>query len=123
MSSPTGVSDETHSQDSVHASLQYAVGMALADTASSAHHIGRLPGSSSTISGRAPNVAYSRGMAVARAHSASPGLRKSPSPLGVSVAQRQCATGGTKRGDGDLWRGSRRGRNASRAADGGSHDG
>ena len=85
MSSPTGVSDETRSQDSVHASSQYAAGTALADTASSAHHIGRLPGSSSTISGRAPNIAYSWGMAAARARSASPGPRRSPSPLGVSV--------------------------------------
>ena len=89
MSSPTGVSDETRSQDSVHASSQFAAGTALADTASSAHHAGRLPGGSSTVTSRAPNVAYSRGMAVARARSTSPGLRRSPSPLGVSVMQRR----------------------------------
>ena len=87
MSSPMGVSDETRSQDSVHASLQFAAGTALADTASSVRHVGRLPGSSSTTSGRAPNVTYSWGMAAAQARSASPGLRRSPSPLGISVAQ------------------------------------
>ena len=87
MPSPTRVTDETRSQNSEHASSQYAAGTALADTASSVRHVGRLPGSSSTVSGRAPNVAYSRGMAAARARSASPGLRRSPSPLGISVAQ------------------------------------
>ena len=51
--------------------------------------LGRLPGGSSTVTSRAPNVAYSRGMVAARACSASPGLRRSPSPLGVSVAQRR----------------------------------
>ena len=87
MSSPTGVSDETRSQDSGHASSQFAAGTALADTASSARHVGRLPGGSSTVTSRAPNVTYSWGMAAARARSASPGLRRSPSPLGVAVAQ------------------------------------
>ena len=90
MSSPSAATDETHSQDSVHASLQFAAGTALADTASSVHHAGRLPGGSSTVTNRAPNVAYSRGMAAAQARSASPGLRRFPLPLGVSVAQR-CA--------------------------------
>ena len=80
-------SDETHSQDSVHASSQFAAGMALSETASSVRHTGRLPGGSSTATSRAPNVAYSRGMVAARARSASPGLRRSPSPLGLSVAQ------------------------------------
>ena len=83
-------SDETRSQDSVHASLQFAAGTALTDTASSVCHAGRLPGGSLTVTSRAPNVAYLRGMAAARACSASPGLRRSPSPLGLSVAQ-QCA--------------------------------
>ena len=89
MSSPTGVSDETRSQDSVHASSQFAATTALVDTVSFVRHIRRLPGSSSTISGRAPNVAYSRGMVVAHVCSASPGLCRSPSPLGVSVTQRR----------------------------------
>ena len=74
MSSPTGVSYETRSHDSVHANSQFAAGTALANTASSAWHIGRLSGGSSTVTSRAPNVASSRGMAAARARSASPGL-------------------------------------------------
>ena len=90
MSSPSGVSDETRSQDSVHASLQFAAGTALLDTVSSVRHAGRLPGGTSTVMSRAPNVAYLCGMVAARARSASPGLRRSPSPLGLSVAQR-CA--------------------------------
>ena len=90
MSSPSAATDETRSQDSVHASSQFAAGAALSDTVSSVRHAGRLPGGSSTVTSRAPNVAYSRGMAAARARSASPGLRRSPSPLGLSVAQ-QCA--------------------------------
>ena len=89
MSSPGAVTDEACSQDSVHASSQFVAGTALADTASSVRHSGRLPGGSSTVTSRAPNVAYSWGMAVARARSASPGLRRSPSPLGLSVAQQR----------------------------------
>ena len=58
MSSPSGVSDETRSQDSVHASLQFAAGTALSDTVSLVCHIGRLPGGSSTVTSRASNVAY-----------------------------------------------------------------
>ena len=49
-------------QDSMHASSQFAAGTALSDTASSVHHTGRLPGGSSIVMSRAPNVAYSRGM-------------------------------------------------------------
>ena len=89
MSSPSGHSEETRSQDSVHASLQFAAGMALEDTAASVHHTGHLPGGSSTVTSRAPNAAFSQGMAAARARSASPGPRRSPSPLGLSVAQRR----------------------------------
>ena len=90
MSSPTGVSDETRSCRTRCIPVRnLRLGMALADTASSARHIGRLPGGSSTVMSRAPNVTYSRGMAAARARSASPGLRRSPSPLGVLVAQRR----------------------------------
>ena len=85
--------------------------------------LGRLPGGSSTVTSRAPNVAYSRGMAAARARSASPGLRRSPSPLGVSVRATSCATGRTKRSNGDLRCRTRGGRNASRTRDGGSHHG
>ena len=124
MSSPMGVSDETCSQDSVHASSQYAAGTALADTASFACHIGRLQGSSSTISGRAPNVVYSQGMAAVRARTLRiTRLRRSPSPLGVSVVQCRARLVEQSAGDGNLWHGLRRGRNVSLAADGGSHDG
>ena len=90
MSSPSRVSDETHSQDSLHASSQFVAGTALSDTMSLVHHVGQLPGGSSTVMSRAPNVAYSRVMAAARARSTSPRLRRSQSPLGLSVAQR-CA--------------------------------
>ena len=90
MSSPSAATNETRSQNSVHASSQFAAGAALSDTASSVHHAGRFPGVYSTVTSRAPNVADSRGMAAARARSASPGLRRSPSPLGLSGAQ-QCA--------------------------------
>ena len=65
MSSPSGRSDETRSQDLVHANLQFAAGTALSDTSSSMRHAGRLPGGSSTIKSRVPNVAYSCGMAAA----------------------------------------------------------
>ena len=37
MSSPSGRSEETRSQDSVHASSQFAAGTGLEDTASSVH--------------------------------------------------------------------------------------
>ena len=80
MSSSSGVSDETRSQDSVHASSQFAAGTALTNTTSFVRHVERLPGSSSTVKRRAPNVAYSRGMAAARAHSISPKLQRSRLP-------------------------------------------
>ena len=88
MSSPTARSEETRSQDSVHASLQFVADVALKDTASFVHQGGRLPGNSSLTTSRAPNAVYSRGVAVARAHSVSWGPRWSPSPLGLSVVQR-----------------------------------
>ena len=88
MSSATGVSDGTCSQDAVHASLQFAAKTALADTASSVQHTKRSPGSSSPNTSRAPNAAYLRGAAVARARSVSLGPRWSLSPLGLSVVQR-----------------------------------
>ena len=92
MSSPSGRTSRTsrtRSQDSVHSSSQYAAGTALEDTASSVRHTGQLPGSSATLSPRAPNSAFERRRAMTRARSASPGLRRSLSPLGISVAQRR----------------------------------
>ena len=89
MSSPSAATDETRLQDSVHASSQFAASTALANTASSTRHAGRLPGGSPTVMSRAPNVAYSRGIAPARTRLASLGLRRSPSPLGLPVVQ-QC---------------------------------
>ena len=87
MSSPSGRSEETRSQDSVHASSQFAASTALEDTASSMRHTRHLPGGSSTVTSRAPNAAFSRRMADTRARSASPGPRRSPSLLGMSVVQ------------------------------------
>ena len=89
MSSPSGRPEQTRYQDSVHASSQFAAGTALLDTASSVRHARQLPDGSSTVTSRAPNVAYSRGMLAARAHSASLGLQRSPSPLGLLVAQQR----------------------------------
>ena len=66
------------------------VGTALEDTALSVCHTGHLPDGSSTVTSRAPNAAFSRRMARTRARSASPGPRRSPPPLGMSVVQR-CA--------------------------------
>ena len=89
MSSPSGRTSRTsrtRSQDSVHSSLQYAAGIALEDTALSVRHTGQLPGSSATLSSRAPNSAFERWRTMTRARSASPGLRRSLSPLGLSVA-------------------------------------
>ena len=90
MSSPSGRTSRTHSQDSVHSSSQYAAGTALEDTAPSVRQTGHLPGSSATLSSRAPNSAFERRRTMTRARSASLGLRRSLSPLGLSVAQR-CA--------------------------------
>ena len=90
MSSPSGRTNETHSQDLVHANSQFVAGTALKDIASSIWHTGTLPGSSSTISTRAPNTAYTGRLALTQEHSASLGLRRSPLPLVLSVAQ-HCA--------------------------------
>ena len=68
---------------------EYAVGMALEDTTSSVRRAGTLPGSSSTISTRAPNTAYTQRSALTRAGSASSGLRRGLRRLlGFSLAQR-----------------------------------
>ena len=91
MSSPSGRTSRnsrTRSQDSVHSSSQYAAGTALEDTASSVRHTGQLPGSSATLSPRAPYSAFEQQRAMTRACSTSPGLRRSLSPLGILVAQR-----------------------------------
>ena len=58
MSSPSDKGSETHSQDAVQASSQYAVGMPLEDIASSVRRPGVLPGGSLTILSRAPNSVY-----------------------------------------------------------------
>ena len=47
---PSGRTDETLSQDSVHASSQFVTGTSLEDTASFVRRARMLPGSSSTIS-------------------------------------------------------------------------
>ena len=85
MSSPS----ETRSQGSFQSSSQYATGGALEDTASSVHKGAIVQGSHVTESRRAPNSAFSHGRTAARTRSASPGPRRSPSPIGVSVAKRR----------------------------------
>ena len=89
MSSPSDKGSEMRSQDAVQASLQYAAGMPLEDTASSVRRPGVLPGGSSTISSRVPNSVYEQWQMAARSCSVSLGQRRSPSPLGLSVTQRR----------------------------------
>ena len=86
MSSPTGVNDETRSQDSVHASSQYAAETALEDTASSVRGMGAPPGVTVQWLSNTPNTAFDRRMRDARSRSISPRLRKVVSPS-LSVAQ------------------------------------
>ena len=85
MSSPS----ETRSQGSFQPSSQNAVGDVLEDTASSVHRGAIVQGSCVTESRRAPNSTFSCRTMETRAHSVSPGLRRSPSPLGISVAKRR----------------------------------
>ena len=90
MSLPSGRTSRTsrtRSQDSVHSSSQYAARTALEDTASSVCNTGQFPGSSATLSPRVPNSAFERRRTMIRARSASLGLRRSLSPLGLLVAQ------------------------------------
>ena len=90
MSSPTGRSETTRSQDSAHSSSQYATGAAWEDTASSAAHPRTLPGRSTTVSPSvAPNSAYVQWRSLTRGRSASPRPRRIASPIGVSDAQRR----------------------------------
>ena len=90
MSSPTGRSETTRSQDSVHSSSQYATGVALEDTASSARQTGTLPGRSMTVlPSVASNSAYAQRRLLTRGRYASPRPRRIASPIGVSVAQRR----------------------------------
>ena len=89
MSSPSHSPSETRTQDSVHGSSQYGAADAIEDTASSVN-IGRRRPSPTRIGGSEfPNTVFARGVAAVRSRSASPRPRRSPSPLGVSVAQRR----------------------------------
>ena len=85
MSSPS----ETRSQGSFQPSSQNATGDALEDTASSVHQAAIVQGSRMTESRRAPNMAFSPGTMATRGCSASLGLQRSPSPIGISVAKRR----------------------------------
>ena len=103
------VSEETRSQDSVHASSQFAVDTALEDTVSSVHHAGRLPGSSPTSKRVERQMLAYHAMECLQRLEHAPhlrGLRRSPSPLGLSIAQRRRAMAGrTKACDsGNVWR-------------------
>ena len=86
MSSPTGVNDETRSQDSVHASLQYAAETALEDTASSVRGMGPPPGVTVQVLPERPNATFVWRMRDTRARSVSPRPHKVVSPS-LSVAQ------------------------------------
>ena len=88
MSSPSGRTSRTRSQDSVHSSSHYAAETALVDTASSVHHAGHSLSSLAALSSRAPNSAFERRRAITRTRSATLGPQRSLSPLGISVAQR-----------------------------------
>ena len=87
MSSPTGRSEATRTQDSMHASSQQGADVAIEDTASSVAPRGLVL---TTSRAHSPNATFARGVAAARARSASPRPRRPVSPLGLSVAQR-CA--------------------------------
>ena len=89
MSLPSRSPSETRSQDSPHGSCQFGVAAAFEDTASSVYNGRRQPFPSQTGGQPAPNTAFKFGSAVGRSRSASPHPRRSPSPLGVSVAQRR----------------------------------
>ena len=86
MSSPTGRSEATRSQDSVHASSQYAAETALEDTASSVRGMGAPPGVTVQWLSHTPNTAFGRRMRDIRSRSVSPRPRRVISPS-LSVAQ------------------------------------
>ena len=71
MSSPSGRSEATRSQDSMHASSQQGADVAIEDTASSVAPRGLALTASHAHS---PNATFVRGVAAARARSASPRL-------------------------------------------------
>ena len=86
MSSPTR-SEETHTQDSLYASSQHAVGAVHEDTESSARDKGHAIGSSAAQSFAAPNSTFVRRRLQTRGCSTSPVFKRVVSPLSVSVAQ------------------------------------
>ena len=86
MSSPMGVNDETRSQDSVHASSQYAAQTVLEDTASSVRGRDAPPGVTVQWLSNPPNAAFDQRMKDARSRSISPRPRRVVSPS-LSMAQ------------------------------------
>ena len=82
-------SSKMRSQDSFHASLQAVTGGTYEDTTSSIHAGHQSPGSSATFTRRVPNATFSQWTAMTRSCSASPGLCRSPSPLGILIAKRR----------------------------------
>ena len=91
MSSPTARSGDTRSQDSVHASSQYAAETALDDTASSVRGMGAPPGVTVQVLTNTPNTAFSRRMRDTRSRSVSPRPRRVVSPS-LSMAQLRART-------------------------------
>ena len=86
MSSPTGRSEATRAQDSVHASSQYAAETALEDTASSVRGMGAPPGVTVQWLSNTPNTAFDQRMRDTRPWSVSPWPRRVVSPS-LSVVQ------------------------------------
>ena len=86
MSSPTGRSEATRSQDSVHANSQYAAETALKDTASSVRGMGAPPGVTVQWLSKPPNAAFDQQVKDARSRSVSPRPHRVVSPS-LSVAQ------------------------------------
>ena len=87
MSSPN---EEMRSQRSLRTSSQHNVGIALEDTTMSTLCGGQMPGTSMTISPRAPNSMFTRGCEQPRTCLAFLGLQRTVSPVGLSIVQ-HCA--------------------------------
>ena len=73
----------------MHGSSQFGAADAIEDTASSVNIGRRRPSPTRARGSGFPNTVFARGIAAVRSRSASPRPRRSPSPLGVSVAQRR----------------------------------
>ena len=89
MSSPSRSPSETWSQDSPHGSSQFGAAASLEDTALSVNIDRRQASPSRTGGQTSPNTAFAFRTSAVRSRSKSPRTHRSPSPLGMSVAQRR----------------------------------